>query len=322
MPKIPQNALDSIFYLYPTREDAKKGTNFGGTGFLIYVPSEIHGKYGRGYIYGVTNWHVACQGSSVIRLNTKTTTPHILDYGPDLWFFDPRYDVAVTGIKIDAGLHRTTQLHDSMLLTQEAKKKAAEIGPGDDVFMVGRFIDHDGGDSNLPAVRFGHISIDPSRIEQPNGRKAHCYCIDLHSRTGYSGSPVFVYRTPGSDLSVSNDPQSPKLLLAGTSFFMLLGIHCAQFPELWEVTAEGKLRHESGEPLLTGGRYIRGYSGMTVVIPSWVIREVLDMPILKEWRRNGDEQTEKMFKQNGYPPVAENASPSAAPRAADESPKG
>ncbi len=306
MPKIPQNVLNTTFYLYPSRGDAEEGTNFGGTGFLVLVPSEMHGKYGRGYVYGVTNWHVACRGSSVIRLNTISGKPDIQEFGPEEWFFDPRYDVAVRQILIDPAVHKTTVISVDMLLTKD-DVKLAEIGPGDDVFMLGRFMDHDGGrDINLPAARFGNISIDPSPIEQENGRKADCYCIDLHSRSGYSGSPVFVYRTPGSDLG----PKSPQaILLAGANLFKLLGIHCAQFPEMWEVTAGGKLKDETSEPLLTDGRYIRGFSGMTVVIPAWVM--ILEMPTLKDGRANGDARQEQHFKKHGYPLIAENGAPSA-----------
>jgi hypothetical protein len=73
----------------------------------------------------------------------------------------------------------------------------------------------------------------------------------------------------------------------GSHFFMLLGIHFAQFPEMWEVTSTGKLRHEvSSEPLLTDGKFIRGLSGMTCVLPAWSIREVLDLPQLRQMRRS------------------------------------
>jgi hypothetical protein len=75
---------------------------------------------------------------------------------------------------------------------------------------------------------------------------------------------------------------------------------------MWEVTSAGKLRNEaSGEPLLTDGKYIKGLSGMTCVLPAWSIREVLDMPILKNMRAEQDERTEARFHRDGYPPLAE-----------------
>jgi hypothetical protein len=86
---------------------------------------------------------------------------------------------------------------------------AAEgIGPGEDVFMVGRFMDHDGGAINQPAVRFGNISTMPANIKQPNGVIRPCYCIDLHSRAGFSGSPVYAFRTFGQDLSTGGSERT------------------------------------------------------------------------------------------------------------------
>jgi len=74
------------------------------------------------------------------------------------------------------------------------------IGLGDGVFMIGRFIDHAGEGTNYPAARFGNISIMPTMIDLGDGYGGECYCLDMHSRTGYSGSPVFVYRTSNTNL--------------------------------------------------------------------------------------------------------------------------
>lgn len=296
MPKIPAMIRNAAFYLFPTAEDARRGTNFGGTGFLIGVPSKLHAKYGRGHIYAVTNWHVAVQGSPVIRLNTQSGAPDIIDVDVHDWFFDGVHDIAVLPVNIDQNLHAVTVLASAMLVTETAVRDG-EIGPGDDVFMVGRFMDHDGGEKNQPALRFGNIAMNPTPIMQDNGVKADAYCVDLHSRTGYSGSPVFVYRTPQSDLT--------PLQMGASTFFLILGIHFAQFPELWEVTSAGKLIRESNEPLLTDGKYIKGLSGMTCVLPAWTIRKVLNMARLKKMREDNEAKTEARFQKEGYPPESE-----------------
>jgi hypothetical protein len=313
MPRIPAMIRNAAFYLYPTEEDAKRGSNFGGTGFLIDLPSKRHAKYGRAHIYAVTNWHVAVQGGPVIRLNTQSGPPDILDADVHDWFFDGHHDIALLPVNVNADLHAVTVLHSQMLVSEDEIRRA-EIGPGDDVFMVGRFMDHDGGQRNQPALRFGNISMNPTPIMQSNGVKADAYCVDLHSRSGYSGSPVFVYRTPQSDLDPPPAGRTQNLGLPlqpeTTSFFMVLGIHFAQFPELWEVTSGGKLRHEvegeSKEPLLTDSRYIKGLSGMTCVLPAWSIRKVMNMPSLREMREKNEADTEARFQREGYPPEAEN----------------
>jgi hypothetical protein len=311
MPRVPALVRNAAFYLYPSKADAERGRNFGGTGFLIAVPSKRHPKFGRGHVYAVTNWHVAVQGSPIIRLNTKSGPPDIFELDVDQWFFDGRHDIAVYPINVNHEIHITTVLHSRMLVTREQISES-QIGPGDDVFMVGRFMDHDGGQVNQPALRFGNISMDPTPIKQENGVVADAYCIDLHSRSGYSGSPVFVYRTPQSDLDPPAPKRTPTLGLQlqpdVATFFLLLGIHFAQFPEMWEVTSAGKLRHESGsprEPLLTDGKYIKGLSGMTCVLPAWTIRQVLNMPILKRMRDENEDRTDALFRREGFPPEPE-----------------
>src|ERR1700681_1223038 len=71
MPRIPQNVISSVFYLYWSREDAEAGKNPGGTGFIVRYEGTFDGGIPGHHFYGVTNWHVACQGFSTIRLNTK-----------------------------------------------------------------------------------------------------------------------------------------------------------------------------------------------------------------------------------------------------------
>lgn len=42
-----------------------------------------------------------------------------------------------------------------------------DIGPGDEVVYIGRFKQHAGRVMNMPFVRYGHISMNPSE-EEPN----------------------------------------------------------------------------------------------------------------------------------------------------------
>ena len=314
VPLIPKTCLDSVVYLYPTEKDAREGTNFGGSGFILLW--EFHGT-DQGLAYVVTNWHVACQGSPVVRINTVDGGCDVFDIDDVLWEFDPRYDIAVHPIRLKQGLHQYTCIPVEALMSEEIAA-SRRVGPGDDVFMIGRFIDHDGGNTNRPAARFGNISIDPTPIKQSNDAFARSYCVDMHSRSGYSGSPVFVYRTPGYDLEQQLGTQDKaKLLLAGTNLFLLLGIHFAQFPELWEVTEGGKLLREGvREPLLTEGKFIRGLSGMTCVLPAWNIMEVLNMPKVKAHRDHVERAVRQVFSSRTDIPASEVASP-----ATDENPQ-
>jgi hypothetical protein len=175
------------------------------------------------------------------------------------------------------------------------------LGVGSDVFMIGRFIDHDGGQTNRPAARFGHISVLPAPIIQSNHVKADSFCIDMHSRTGHSGSPVFVYRTPGTDIGFIQTMQTGP-------YFGLLGIHWGQFPELWEIKKETIPQTEASS-IIREGQYIKGQSGMACVLPAWSILEVLTMPKLKGLRRDHTKRVfEPQFQKDGLPPTAEAAS--------------
>ena len=240
MPRIPPKDLNCVCYLYPNEDSAEKGRDFGGTGILVSVPSRFPGC---AWIYVVTNWHVACQsGASVIRINTHDGGTDVIPLEPHEWTFDPRFDIAVAMIQLDGKIHKFTAIPADTGFVMPANLEAAKIGAGDDVFMVGRFVDHDGGPVNRPAVRFGNISVMPSPIRQPYLGVADCYCIDLHSRSGYSGSPVFICRTPGYDLEEQGAArfEDSAVLLAGVQYLALLGIHFAQFPEKWELIRKGK----------------------------------------------------------------------------------
>jgi len=217
MPRIPPSYLDCVVYLYPDEEKAIAGKDFGGTGFLLAVASRHPGRH---YIYAVTNHHVAVSGgSSVVRVNTFDGGVDVFPFEPHEWDFDPKYDIAIKTIGLVAKQHKFSIIPVEALVTEFHVEKN-RIGVGEDVFMVGRFVDHDGGPTNRPAVRFGNISVMPSPIEQPNGVFADVYCVDLHSRSGYSGSPVFMFRTPGFDLEepLPKKRGDAKYLVAGANY--------------------------------------------------------------------------------------------------------
>jgi hypothetical protein len=291
MPKIPTEYLDSIFYLYETAEDAAAGIEFGGSGFLASVPSPAFPEQVI-YTYAVTNWHTACQGSPVIRLNNKAGGHDILDLGPEDWTFIPKYDIAVSNITINAVKHRHSFVPMTMIvMPSDFVPSRHAIGVGDNVFMLGRFIDHDGGPTNRPAARFGNIAVLPAPIEQPNGIVADSFCLDLHSRTGFSGSPVFVWRSVGDDLDEIAETKNP---YAGRGFLKFLGIHWGQFGE------DLPARDASGQPTI-----VRGMSGMSCVLPAWSIKELLDLPKFANERVEEDKLTALWFAQHGRPPIAE-----------------
>ena len=79
-------------YLYPSKEDATRGTKFGGTGFLVsYSPK--HYQIRHPHVYAVTNHHVAVGGSSpVIRATGKDGGNKIFEFDSSDWEFVPGGD--------------------------------------------------------------------------------------------------------------------------------------------------------------------------------------------------------------------------------------
>ncbi len=327
MPRIPDEVIASVFFLYASREDALAGRNPGGTGFVVHTGQNVW--TGRGtYYYAITNWHVAVRdGFSVVRLNKPDGAGiEIIELGPEDWEFlpgGPDVAVASIGFEKEAYFHRILSVSIGLfaLHPHMGAQKSESPCVGDDVFMLGLFVDHARHATTVPSARFGHISMWPSKeapIEQPSGYLGESYVVDMHSRTGFSGSPVFVYRTFGSDLTTDKhkvdrlivDEDVRGVTVEHRTLFKFLGIHWGQFPETWELKDSRRLAESSH--LISGDKYIEGMSGMTCVIPSWEIEKVLKMPKLQKLR-----DATALENPRGSPKVK---AESSVPPAKDENP--
>jgi hypothetical protein len=115
-------------------------------------------------------------------------------------------DAAIAVIDLDDNQNvMSIPLH--MFITQSMMARH-QIGVGDDVFMMGLFADVAASMAHPAKARFGNISMMASShipIAQPNHTATKSsYVLDMHSRSGFSGSPVFFYRTIGADLTYAN----------------------------------------------------------------------------------------------------------------------
>jgi hypothetical protein len=102
---------------------------------------------------------------------------------------------------------------------------------------------------------------------------------------------------------------------SNVDFIALLGIHWGQFPELWEVKSDSNPLPQVVS-LSDDAKYIKGMSGMTMVIPAWAIREMLEMPKFQERRKK---RLAEIAREHGpdMSPVAE----SNAERPSDSNPE-
>src|SRR4051794_30517980 len=66
VPRVPDEILESIFYLYPSQQAAEDAEQAGGCGFFLNYPFEHEN---RNHLYAVTNRHVISSGNWTFRVN-------------------------------------------------------------------------------------------------------------------------------------------------------------------------------------------------------------------------------------------------------------
>jgi hypothetical protein len=325
MPKIRQALIDNIFYLFG--RDPKSGEIAGplGTGFFVRRSEGEEGAFV--HHYAVTNWHVAVRsGGSIIRLNTRDGKSRLLEYDPSDWYFEAgKDDIAIIDVTDDlvAGTDAIFVQAEDTFLTRETIEKF-EIGFGEDAFMIGMFVHNHGKERNIPAARFGNLSMLANAgapIEMENGAMRPAHLVDMRSRGGFSGSPVFIYRTPYTDLTHANmhqlgeKYQSTGFMLGKSGqasrkdwFIGLLGIHCAQFWEQLEVQKAPSKNERRGDPILEGDS-LKVQGGMTIVAPSWCITDLLDSEKFETMRNDRENKLRGSSRQRPRAEAVETVSP-------------
>jgi len=271
MPRIPNNILDCVFYLYRSAIEAKEGKNTGGCGFLVLYPSE--GDPIMGYAYAVTCRHLIDRGYTTIRLNNEAGGTTIIETTTQEWEQSRNNDIAAKSIDLEEGEHKFRFVFGTTLrkfpgipsMINKEIMQEYEIGIGDEVFLVGRLLDHEGKQQNAPSARFGHIAALPSEPiwNDDIGKHVSVILCEVKSVGGFSGSPVFV-----SVPSFSKRPHS-NTIKAMSSGPWLLGID-------WGHTVRKEpVRAKNGDAL-ENGQFVRRNSGITCVAPTSEIIEVLN----------------------------------------------
>ena len=259
--RIPQVLRDGVAFLYRTKEEAKSHAKIGGTAFIVGHPILYpDGKPTSYWVpYLVTNRHVAGM-CPVIRVNRRDgEKPDVIEKEERDWVMHPTDNVAVTPVigQINPIIHKISFGYTEVMIAEQ-RAKDWEIGVGDEVFMIGRFVNHQGREENSAAVRFGCISVMPEPMyNRAILRDQLSYAVEMRSRTGFSGSLVVAYRTIATVLDrVKTD-----------HFSGILGVN-------WGYV----LDEETGENTWLNG-----------VVPAWKIMEVFEIPQLKEIHRQATE---------------------------------
>jgi hypothetical protein len=244
VPRIPDEYLDCVIYLYPSEVDADNGERAGGSGFLVGVPTQGLRQNGW-FMYAVSNKHVI-QNATTLRLNTCDGKKTIMPTVRSSWLTHPDGDdLAVCPLSFDSRDYKFNHVPRATFLSKDVIKNF-NIGPGDDVFMVGRFINHEGRQLNLPTVRFGNIAQMPwETIKQDDGFEQESFLVEVRSIGGYSGSPIFAFIPVASERPGLKDWGKPENILRAHGPW-LLGIDWGYINN-W-----GPVCRENGEPVNPG----------------------------------------------------------------------
>ncbi|MGI9102680.1 MAG: S1 family peptidase [Terriglobales bacterium] len=269
MPRIDDDVLDAVIYLYPDADAAECGERTGGSGVIVNVP---FGRFPAWVVpYAVTNSHVIREGKSpVIRCNSLSGGTSILPLKLEDWKHHPDGDdVAVARIKLQRD-ETARSIPVDWFVTKE-RIKEYDIGPGDEVILVGRFIGREGRQRNSPSLRSGIISMMADEpVMHPRGYLVDSFFVECKSLPGYSGSPVFMLCPP----------YTASKKRADTVPTYLLGIDWGHAKNRSPVFDE-----EGHKTKLT----VEENTGMAHVAPAWKIRELLYSEELVKDRKK-DEQ--------------------------------
>lgn len=250
MPRLPDEYLEFIIYLYSSPADAERGEDKGGTGFLVTTPPTRSDKSPA--LFAVTNAHVIEDRFCVIAVNKVGGGRAILALRPEHWIRHPDGDdVAVSLLTVDEGPYRIKAMGMDEWFLTDSRMKNLNVGPGDEVVVPGRFRSHPGKEENLPIVRFGHIAMMPIEAVRNErlGKDQESFLIEAHSLSGFSGSPVFVHVPPGDERWRRES--------APEGGFYLMGLDWGHFPDL-------------DNP--------KQNSGIMAVVPVWKLKELLEHP--------------------------------------------
>jgi hypothetical protein len=266
MPRIPDELLHSVVYLFQDEEHAREGRGAGGTGFFVDFPADA-----QPYRYVVSNVHVVRNGCTTLRINTSDGSVATKELPASAWVDHPDGDdVAAAAIDFDtpAGSLVGALSWADFGPTPE-RLEELNVGIGDDVLMLGRFVGHTGRQRNQPLARFGNIAMMPGeRVKDGRGLLVDACLVEMRSMPGFSGSPVFIVVGAGSYRGTYGGEK--KMMPFYSETIGLLGIDTGHKP-LTNPVLEKHTRKPS-EP----EQVVEQNSGVAIVAPYYKIREVLE----------------------------------------------
>lgn len=289
VPRIQEELLDSVVYLYPSRDSAKGGDKIGGSGFIIGVYSRIQETV---HLYVVTNRHVirdrdGTPNCQVVRM-TSRVKPIVIRATLDKDWITPdapdNDDLALWHLGTQPAFQDRNYSFISADICVTDYKSQYFVGA--DTFMLGRFISRDGRQRNTPTARFGNVSMLPN---EPLEDGTSAFFVETRSQSGYSGSPVFIYEEQGMfqphpNHATRTGRQLPTPIKERFTY-RLLGIdraHVQNVATVKKLDSRGNLTQEAHRHVLDGG--VELGSGMLVVVPAWKLTSLLNREDVRKVR--------------------------------------
>ncbi len=293
----PASLRKSVAFISVTYLKDGQSQHISGTCFFVFYEDKRLGE-GRGFAYVVTNRHMAVPGSEAgasypvqqasVRLNLRNpdgTTASELTTIPLAtglrWIvpLDDAVDLAVLPGVPDQTRYEFVTVPVSVFTTQDEIKEQ-HVDAGDNVVFAGFFYQFPGLKKIQPIIREGMLAMMPDEELETTLRKpGHLYLADIHVLHGNSGSPVFV-----------NLGGFRNGLVVASYNYRLLGIVSGYFveDENFKLTVATTLEGTT-----------QGNSGISMIVPAFELRALLDSPVLQQQRDAVVAAFERTKKQPG-----------------------
>lgn len=251
------------------------------------------------HLYAVSNRHTV-QQTPCIRINKNERETRLLEFDPSEWVWSDTDDLAAVDVTdlisfnpwVNNISDRISVVNDFQIVSKQ-RAWERDIGIGDQTVMLGLFAGHSGGNKNVPVARFGFVSATPDesipvRLWPSDSLARPAYLNDMRSRSGFSGSPVWVWRTPYDDMNEVGLNGLAQRFNPRNTLFGLLGVHRGQFRE------QTTIKSIKAERAIKSGDEIEIASSMTVVVPAWEISTFLDKGAFQRQRAERDDRSDRI----------------------------
>jgi hypothetical protein len=219
----------------------------------------------------------------VVRINADDGGFQLIRTSHESWFIGEKDDLAIMPAEFQSKGLNVGVIPVEAFLTKEMIEQHS-IGPGNEVFVTGRFVHHEGKAKNTPTVRFGNISMmpgEPFKRPSPDEDLEEAFLVEFRSVGGYSGSPVFLCEPP------FHLWDKARLLHLWSQSPRLLGIdlgHIHEHKRVLKKSNKGKYIEDPNE------KYYEANTAMSIVVPAWRLMALLNRPDIVRLRTEEEEK--------------------------------